>query len=686
MKFKSIKLHNFMRYKGDNTITFSTDKEKNVTVVLGDNTFGKTTLAQAFRWGLFEELNDTNYTKKKDIVLLNNEVIAEMSMVSDESVWVEIIIENEGTQWRFVRKAKFKRKNTNQNLDVRQLGQTQLTMQILEQDEWGDIINNDGNNKDKKKYKEGCVQETIENMLPRSLSNYFFFDGERWKDLKSKTSDIKESIEMILGVSGLVKMKEHLNGGRTNVISELRAKINGAGNQGNRLECEIREIEEKLETLNNQIAENKSALETVNRIIEETTKTLNDNRKIEEDQRELANLEMDIKNMQKDLEGYYSDFIKKFSTSAKFFTGKLFEKFSQIIASIDLSGKDIPGVTVDTIDYLLEEGKCICGTDLSENTEAFNYMMQVRKQVPPEMLGGAAGKLKDQLEEWNGDTKTFYQDMKEIADKYENKKDQIIDKEDEKERLEKKMDKKTNLGPVRERKKEAEKRKDDLSASISKKEYEISCLKKEKKTKEDQVDVVAKANKENQGVYRAIAYAEELYKKTCARVTGKQNVILQDLNEIIENNFQRMFNDKEKYARLQDDYKVHVYYRQLGDLTNYEEETLSNGETIAINFVFIVSILELANKYREEEEKDSEEGMKNAVLGLPLVLDGPFSALSNDNTGLVANRLPQFAEQVIIFMLDKDWEASGLEKYTSNQYCYRVSKELTSNSSSLQKE
>lgn len=60
MKIRSIKLHNFMRYKGDNELFFSTDNEKNVTVVLGDNTFGKTTLAQGFRWALYEKLNDTS--------------------------------------------------------------------------------------------------------------------------------------------------------------------------------------------------------------------------------------------------------------------------------------------------------------------------------------------------------------------------------------------------------------------------------------------------------------------------------------------------------------------------------------------------------------------------------------------------------------------------------------------------
>ena len=105
MKFESIKLHNFMRYKGETEIRFSCNNTKNVTVVLGDNAFGKTTLAQAFRWGLFEELNTTNYTKKKDIVLLNNEIIATMSPESRQTVSVEIVIRDGNTQWKFTRTA-----------------------------------------------------------------------------------------------------------------------------------------------------------------------------------------------------------------------------------------------------------------------------------------------------------------------------------------------------------------------------------------------------------------------------------------------------------------------------------------------------------------------------------------------------------------------------------------------------
>ena len=117
-----------------------------------------------------------------------------------------------------------------------------------------------------------------------------------------------------------------------------------------------------------------------------------------------------------------------------------------------------------------------------------------------------------------------------------------------------------------------------------------------------------------------------------------------------------MFDSKDKYAKMEDDYKIHMYYRSIGGYSDYEAENLSNGEMIAVNFVYIVSILELAKKRKSKEET------KEAILSLPLVLDAPFSNLSSDNTGLVAQKLPEFAEQVIIFMLDKDWEASGLQE------------------------
>ena len=52
MEIRSIKLINFRQFKNVE-VEFSCDKEKNVTVIVGNNTSGKTTMVKAFIWGLY---------------------------------------------------------------------------------------------------------------------------------------------------------------------------------------------------------------------------------------------------------------------------------------------------------------------------------------------------------------------------------------------------------------------------------------------------------------------------------------------------------------------------------------------------------------------------------------------------------------------------------------------------------
>ena len=47
MLLKSIKLLNFRQFKGEQEAYFSTDTQKNVTIIMGENGSGKTTFAQA---------------------------------------------------------------------------------------------------------------------------------------------------------------------------------------------------------------------------------------------------------------------------------------------------------------------------------------------------------------------------------------------------------------------------------------------------------------------------------------------------------------------------------------------------------------------------------------------------------------------------------------------------------------
>ena len=72
MLIKKLILKNFRQYIGEQEISFSTDKEKNVTVLIGMNTAGKTTFVRAFEWILYNknEFDDKN--------LLNQNIVDKM--------------------------------------------------------------------------------------------------------------------------------------------------------------------------------------------------------------------------------------------------------------------------------------------------------------------------------------------------------------------------------------------------------------------------------------------------------------------------------------------------------------------------------------------------------------------------------------------------------------------------------
>ena len=189
----------------------------------------------------------------------------------------------------------------------------------------------------------------------------------------------------ILGVSGLVEMMNHLKDNLVNVIGKFREKLKGTSGEYERLQREIQKLDGKIAEYVEKIAETQTAIETTERTVESTQKTLNDNRKVEEE----------------------------------FFAASFLPEFEALLERVDLEGKDIPGVTVDTLEYLLDIGECICGTKLTEHSEAYEAIMKLKKQVPPEMLGGAAGKLKATLEAWQSETNELRKVVLEKAEGFD---------------------------------------------------------------------------------------------------------------------------------------------------------------------------------------------------------------------------------------------------------------------------
>ena len=95
MLIKSLRMENFRQFKGTTKVDFSCDPEKNVTIILGDNTFGKTTLLQAFNWCFYGKVM---FDQNPDF-LLNLEVAGEMMPGDTKNVEVEITVLHDNVEY-----------------------------------------------------------------------------------------------------------------------------------------------------------------------------------------------------------------------------------------------------------------------------------------------------------------------------------------------------------------------------------------------------------------------------------------------------------------------------------------------------------------------------------------------------------------------------------------------------------
>ena len=95
----------------------------------------------------------------------------------------------------------------------------------------------------------------------------------------------------------------------------------------------------------------------------------------------------------------------------------------------------------------------------------------------------------------------------------------------------------------------------------------------------------------------------------------------------------------------------------------------SEGLETVTNFSFIMGLVELARKKAMKIE-DEELANQPITEPYPIVMDAPFSNTDIKHIENITARLPEVAEQVIIFVMDKDWNYAKkeLEKHLGSKY------------------
>lgn len=644
MRLQSIELTNFRQFK-DEKIQFAIDKNQNVTLIMGDNGSGKTSLAQAFFWCFY----GTNSFQDK--ILLNRFVANNMIPNQKEMVCVRVYLEHKQEEYCVVRQQEYT-KQYNDSLKPQN-----SILAISKKDKNGNRMWLGTGKTESLKNIE--LTNTINDIMPQDLSKYFFFDGEKIETLSKEISSGRKSNNFVEAVNSLTGLKatrnalNHLNPKlKGSVIGKLEDEyIGGSDRKIAELTEEIKRLKSEWQSAYDDINSADESIKSNDLYIEELENKIKTYAEAENLQRTKTNRQNELKEHKR----------RKYQSLSRIYDNlnrdNLFDRFIcewpvkealVILSNSDVSGKDIPKLHGDTIKYLLKQKQCICGTILEENSKEWKVLENLINYLPPESISTSIGnfikRMKDKYQEkvyLLNDARSDFASILTLDEQISQCLEEIdeIDKKLNGKDVSREVNRlnqlisttKNNTVQLRNNKSALEKRIGGFSVSIQSKETER--------------DTLAKKSSQNASIALAKKYAEALYDKFNVEYTAKEIKTKANLQAYINENFKKFFNGSIT-LQIDDNYAVKV---SVNDKFNSLETSTAQG--IAVIFAFLAAIIRIAKENSANET-------------YPVVMDAPLSTLDNQRIKIVCDTLPQIADQVIIFIKDTDGKVA--EQYFGN--------------------
>ena len=629
-----MKLRDFRQFRNDQSIQFSTDPDRNVTIIMGENGSGKTTLAQAFTWCLY---GDTDF---EDTEVLNKIKAQEMGPNQECIVKVELLLRHLDVDYTMIREQKY---TTDSVGGLKRPNNTIFRIAYKNVDGQTEFI------------KDTETEFRMKEILPKELSRYFFFDGERIGNMskeirRGRSPEFAEAVKRLLGLSAFSAALDHLNGRSQNSViksyekdydSKSDSKILEYTNEMDRYDTRLQEIDSRLVEIDNERL-------TVSDKVKEIEQKISDNKDSEKYAQERIKLNKKLNGLSISKVNNTVGIIQLLNNRVTLWMSqRLIYDALQELASSNKIDTGIPDIHARTVQYLIKRGTCLCGREIEFGNDAHKELMRLLDYIPPQSVGTIIGQF---IRECELKSKAADGTFDELSEKYsivrnfENDYDEVLHQI---ESINKKLEGMANVG-------ELQKRYTYYNTELKKMDIEHDRLIEERgklQTKrercETNINELSLKDENNRRVARFKAYAVYIYQQLNAIYKEKEQETREKLEKTVNEIFKEIYNGGFSLS-LDEKYNIQVtvdnFDGYIGDI-----ET-STAQSISIIFAFIAGVIRLAR------ENDTDENAMLLTEAYPLVMDAPLSAFDKARIKTVCDTLPKVAEQVIIFIKDTDGE------------------------------
>lgn len=484
------------------------------------------------------------------------------------------------------------------------------------------------------------------------------------KDISTgkKATDFADAVKGLLGLNAMYSAIQHFNPkSRLGVIGSYESSYDSHSNSRiqeytktiERCKTEIAAIEARLEELEIQIEQAKERKA-------EKAEEIKQYAEGEELQRQKEKLLQKITRARESRANVVKAICKDFNTGmSSFFSTSLMLRALNFLSDKDFTGKDIPFMHAKTIEYLLKQKVCICGTHLDEGSVPYNKVMELIQFLPPQSISTTIADFKKEAKRRANTQQDVFGHISDNLAVISQQDEEVTDLQDELHVIEGKLSGGDVRSKVRAINNEIQLCDKTIRDSGSERErllvkkggYESDVERAD--TERRNLTLLDDKNKKIE-IYKA--YAERIYQELIDVYATSEAAIRSKLETTINEIFKQIY-EGGLYLTIDEKYHISVYANEYdGDV-----ET-STAQSISVIFAFITGIIKMA---RDNRNATDENAKLLSSEPYPLVMDAPLSAFDKRRIKTVCEALPNTAEQVIIFIKDTDGELA--EEYMGNK-------------------
>ncbi len=666
LTIESISIENFRPYQKLD-VNLSQDIEKSITIIEGNNALGKTSLMNALYWCLYgkepfflnsglgkprinqKALNDTevgNKVKSK-VKITFSDYKRKKHIVTRELV---LNRQNEGRE-------KISSLKAGGQIDSGFVIDDYITVEILKDDGNWKVIDD----------KNQCITE-INRIIPENLSEFVFFNGEMLDSFfkGESQSNIRMGIERVSGIEITKKAIEHWE----KIEKSYRQKVRKNAGEGTQDHERVRE--EMEEKLNGHNLEKDEIIQKI--------------KKLEPEQKQIENILQNhplelIKNLETERAGYKKlrktlgdnknrinqnrvEYIR--NNFSPIILNKVILDTYGIIQEAEEMGQIPPPINLSLLKEKIEEGFCICGTNLNENQDAKIKLNLLIEDVKNSVLASTALEGREALRRLTDlpnipeiieKLNKFREDYNEASDAVTENEEKIIGITHQLEEFP--QEKIRQLGHDLEgidlKIKNHEVNLNNLNTKILAATNTITM-------KDERIMEAAKISKDSQ----RWKVKEDIAKAAKEALEEIREELLAEVKLVVQERTEKLWKslisrgDEIKKVEINDDYQIRVIDKEGVDSL----KTLSAGQTLYLALSFISAIREVTD------------------INYPMIIDSPFGKVSGYERVQAAEDLPKYLPQTQMTFLvtNAEYNATIFDSDTKKEYL-PISTELRKNKS-----